>query len=112
MPAQIIDGNALADQIVAGLRDEVAGLKAAGRTPLLVAVQVGENAASRVYIKNQKESCEKIGIPYRLDELPATTTQADLAAHIGKLNADPRVTGIILQMPLPEGVDSRAAQRA
>ncbi len=112
MSAQVIDGNALADRIVAGLKEEVAGLKAAGRAPLLVAVQVGENAASRVYIKNQKESCEKIGISYRLDELPATTTQADLAAHIGKLNADPRVTGVILQMPLPEGLDSRAAQRS
>jgi len=112
VPAQIIDGNAVADRIVAELAAEVAKLKAAGRGPLLVAVQVGENAASRVYIKNQKESCEKIGISYRLDELPATTTQADLAAHIGKLNADPRVTGVILQMPLPEGLDPRAAQRA
>lgn len=112
MTAQIVDGAALADGIVAGLRDEVAGLKAAGRQPRLVAVQVGENAASRVYIKNQRESCERIGIAYRLDELPATASQADLAAHIGSLNADPRVTGVILQMPLPEGLDPRAAQRA
>jgi len=112
MAAQVVNGNAVADLIVNGLKAEVAGLKAAGRAPLLVAVQVGENAASRVYIKNQKGSCEKIGITYRLDELSAASTQADLAAHIGKLNADPRVTGVILQMPLPEGLDPRAAQRA
>ena len=92
MPAVVIDGNAVADRITDELKVEVGKLKAAGRGPLLVAVQVGENAASRVYIKNQKESCEKIGIAYRLDELNAATTQADLAAHLGKLNADPAVT--------------------
>jgi methylenetetrahydrofolate dehydrogenase (NADP+)/methenyltetrahydrofolate cyclohydrolase len=112
MPAQLIDGNALAKRITADLKAEVEKLKKGGRAPLLVAVQVGENAASRVYIKNQKESCEKIGITYRLDELPATATQADLAAHIGKLNADKAVTGVILQMPLPEGLDPRGAQRS
>jgi methylenetetrahydrofolate dehydrogenase (NADP+)/methenyltetrahydrofolate cyclohydrolase len=112
MPAQLIDGGALAKRITADLKAEVEKLKKAGRAPLLVAVQVGENAASRVYIKNQKESCEKIGISYRLDELPAAATQADLAAHIGKLNADPAVTGVILQMPLPEGLDARTAQRS
>jgi len=112
MAAQIINGNTVANRITDELKAEVAKLKAAGRAPLLVAVQVGENAASRVYIKNQKESCEKIGITYRLDELSATSTQADLAAHIGKLNADRTVTGVILQMPLPEGLDPRAAQRA
>jgi methylenetetrahydrofolate dehydrogenase (NADP+)/methenyltetrahydrofolate cyclohydrolase len=112
MAAQIINGNAVAGQIIAELKAEVARLKAAGRAPLLVAVQVGENAASRVYIKNQQQSCEEAGITYRLDELPATSTQADLAAHIGKLNADRAVSGVILQMPLPEGLDARAAQRA
>ncbi len=110
MTAQIIDGNSVADAIVEGLKGEVEKLKAAGKPPLLVAVQVGENAASRVYIKNQRENCEKIGISYRLDELPAETTQDGLAEHIRKLNADPAVSGVILQMPLPEGVDARKAQ--
>ena len=112
MTAQLIDGSVLAEGIVTGLRTEIAALKAAGRPPLLVAVQVGENAASRVYVKNQKENCEKAGIRYRLDELSAGTSQVALAAHIGKLNADPAVSGVILQMPLPEGLDPRAAQRA
>ncbi len=110
MTAEIIDGNAVAAGVTDGLKAEVEKLKAAGREPLLVAVQVGENAASRVYIKNQRGSCEKIGISYRLDELPAEASQADLAAHIGKLNADPAVSGVILQMPVPEGIDPRKAQ--
>jgi methylenetetrahydrofolate dehydrogenase (NADP+)/methenyltetrahydrofolate cyclohydrolase len=110
MTAQIIDGNSVADGIVEGLKAEVDKLKSAGKPPLLVAVQVGENAASRVYIKNQRENCEKIGISYRLDELAADTTQEGLGEHIRKLNADSAVSGVILQMPLPEGVDARKAQ--
>jgi methylenetetrahydrofolate dehydrogenase (NADP+)/methenyltetrahydrofolate cyclohydrolase len=110
MTAQLIDGNAVAQGIISQLQADVEKLKAAGKPPLLVAVQVGENPASRVYIKNQRASCEKIGISYRLDELPAETTQDGLAAHLGKLNADAAVTGVILQMPVPEGVDPRKAQ--
>jgi len=110
MTAQLIDGNAVAEGIIGGLTAEIEKLKASGNAPQLVAVQVGENPASRVYIRNQRESCEKIGIAYRLDELPADTTQDALSAHIRGLNADAAVSGVILQMPLPEGVDARRAQ--
>jgi methylenetetrahydrofolate dehydrogenase (NADP+)/methenyltetrahydrofolate cyclohydrolase len=110
MTARIVDGNLIADGIIGGLARKVDALKSAGRPPLLVAVQVGENPASRVYIRNQRESCEKIGIGYRLDELPQTTGQSDLAAHLDRLNADVGVTGVILQMPLPAGLDARRAQ--
>jgi methylenetetrahydrofolate dehydrogenase (NADP+) / methenyltetrahydrofolate cyclohydrolase len=110
MSAVLIDGNAVADGIVSGLKADVEKLTAAGKGPQLVAVQVGENPASRVYIRNQRESCEKIGISYRLDELPAETNQEQLGEHLRKLNADSAVSGVILQMPLPEGVDAREAQ--
>jgi methylenetetrahydrofolate dehydrogenase (NADP+) / methenyltetrahydrofolate cyclohydrolase len=110
MTAQLIDGNAVAEKIIANLKSEIETLTKAGTTPQLIAVQVGENRASRVYIKNQRESCEKIGISYRLDELAAETTQSELSAHISKLNADQTANGIILQMPVPEGIDAGVAQ--
>lgn len=112
MGATIIDGQALADRITAELKAEIAAFKAQGGAVHLVAIQVGENAASRIYIRNQKASCEAAGIDYTLLELPETTTQEALAAKIADLNADPTVTGIIQQLPLPKGLDPRAAQGA
>ena len=110
MAAQIIDGEALANEIRESIKGDIVKIQQAGGALQLVAVQVGENAASRVYVKKQKQSCEEIGIPYRLDELDAQTTQEGLLAHIEKLNADDAVTGIILQMPLPEGCNAREVQ--
>lgn len=111
MPAGIIDGKQIADGIIEGLKAEIAELKTKGKVVHLHAVQVGENPASRVYIRNQQKSCEEIGIQYSLDELPADTTQEGLHQHIQKLNADPDTTGIILQMPVPPGLSARLAQR-
>ena len=110
MTAQIIDGDAVANGIKEGLKAEIESLKAAGKGPHLVAVQVGENPASAIYVKSQKKSCEEIGIEYTLDELSAETTEEQVLAHIGQLNSDPKVTGMILQMPLPAGVDARRIQ--
>jgi len=112
MAAAIIDGEAVADQITADLKAEIEAFKQQGGAVHLVAVQVGENAASRIYINNQKKSCEAAAIDYTLLELPETTTQEELEAKIAELNADPTVTGIIQQMPLPKGLDPRAAQGA
>jgi methylenetetrahydrofolate dehydrogenase (NADP+)/methenyltetrahydrofolate cyclohydrolase len=77
---------------------------------LLVAFQVGENPASQVYVRNQKKSCEEAGIAYRLDELPENAAQQAVEEHIRMLNADEEVTGLILQMPLPAGLDARRVQ--
>ena len=112
MSATMIDGEAVARGILEAVKADVEVLKAAGRPVHLFAVQVGENPASRVYVRNQKASCEEIGIDYTLDELPAETTQEELAAHLGKLNESPDCTGIILQMPLPDQIDRREAQLA
>jgi methylenetetrahydrofolate dehydrogenase (NADP+)/methenyltetrahydrofolate cyclohydrolase len=111
MSAKILDGEVLAAKMKTEISAQVANLKSTGKSVLLNAVQVGENAASRVYVKNQKKACEEVGITYELKELPAETTQDELLSFIDGLNADPKVTGIILQMPLPEGVDSRTVQR-
>ena len=110
MAATIIDGKAVADRITADLKAEIEAFKTEGGAVHLVAVQVGENPASRIYIKNQKASCEAAGIDYTLLELPEETSQADLEGRLEDLNADPKVTGIILQMPLPKGLDPRASQ--
>ncbi len=110
MSAKLLNGEPLAVTIKEGLKKEIEELKGKGITPSLVAVQVGENPASRIYIRNQKKSCEEIGIDYQLHELSAETTEEELLQFIGKLNGDARVTGIILQMPLPSQINSRRIQ--
>lgn len=110
MTAEIIDGAGVAAKMIAQVKAEAEELAAKGKAPFLVAVQVGENPASRVYIRNQKKSCEEAGIRYRLDELPEDATQSAVAEHISGLNAEPEVTGVILQMPLPAGLDARQVQ--
>ena len=110
MSAIIIDGESVAGKIRTQLIEEIGDLKKSGFYPHLKAVQVGENAASRLYVQNQQKQCETIGIKYTLDELSADIKETALIEHINKLNNDPQVTGIILQMPLPEGIDAKKVQ--
>jgi methylenetetrahydrofolate dehydrogenase (NADP+)/methenyltetrahydrofolate cyclohydrolase len=112
MPAELIDGKAVADGILSELRAEIAEMKGAGKTPRLAAVQANDNPGSKIYVKNQKKSCEDVGLAYDLHELPPDTTQDGIIARIGELAEDSSVHGIILQMPVPPGVDARALQRA
>ena len=92
MPAQLLKGKPMADKIKADVKKEVEDLKAKGVSPSLVAIQVGENDASRVYTNAQKKNAELCGIKYELQELPASMTQEQLIKHIDGLNADPNVT--------------------
>jgi len=110
MTAQIIDGKAVADKIQQRLKREVEEMAATGRTPHLVAVIATENRGAHIYASNQQRSCEEIGIKYTLSELPADATEEQLIENIAKLSADPDVTGIIIQMPLPPGCDGRKLQ--
>lgn len=110
MPAQLLKGKPLADKIKGDVKKEVEGLKGKGVSPSLVAIQVGENEASRVYTNAQKKNAELCGIKYELQELPADMTQEQLLKHIDGLNTDPNVTGIILQMPVPEQIDAKVCQ--
>ena len=112
MAARIIDGEAVAKGIRDAVKADAVALRASGRAVHLFAVQVGANAASQVYVRNQQASCEELGIDYTLDVLPAETSEAALIDHLGKLNASSECTGIILQMPLPEQIDRRKAQAA
>jgi len=108
MPARLIDGHALADRIRAELVPGIAAVQeATGAPPRLVAVLAGDNPGARVYARSQAKSCEEVGIAYDLVEMPADSTADALAAKIDSLADDPTVHGILLQMPLPEGVNAR-----
>ena len=113
MAAKIIDGKSLAANFKEDIKREVRELKERHKMiPLLTAIQVGENPASRVYVKNQRESCEEVGIGYQLHELPETTSQEELLKFVEKLNRDDKVSGIILEMPLPPRINARRVQMA
>jgi methylenetetrahydrofolate dehydrogenase (NADP+)/methenyltetrahydrofolate cyclohydrolase len=89
---------------------EVENLKARGVFPSLVAIQVGQNDASSGHTSAQRRNTSELGIAYDLHELPEDTTQDQLLKHIANLNADSKVTGIILQMPLPAQIDAKVCQ--
>ena len=112
MAAEIIDGKVVAEAIKEQVSADATALAEAGRAPRLVAVQVGENAASRIYTNMQRKSCESVGIQYDLLELPDEMTEDELLAKVGELNADPAVSGLILQMPVPPQIDARKVQVA
>lgn len=109
MTAEILDGNAVAEEVRKQVIEDVHSLQRQGQTPFLVALQVGENPASRIYASMQERSCGKVGIRYELQTLPVKTTQNELLAHLAMLNASPEVTGLILQLPVPEHIDPRKA---
>ncbi|MCX8083069.1 MAG: bifunctional 5,10-methylenetetrahydrofolate dehydrogenase/5,10-methenyltetrahydrofolate cyclohydrolase [bacterium] len=106
----LIDGKILAEKIKGEVAKEMEILKTEGIVPKLVAVQVGENPASAVYTNQQKKNCEKAGIVYELKNLPADISEENVILEIEKLNRDSSITGIILQLPLPEGMDTRKVQ--
>ncbi|NQT00377.1 MAG: bifunctional 5,10-methylenetetrahydrofolate dehydrogenase/5,10-methenyltetrahydrofolate cyclohydrolase [Candidatus Omnitrophica bacterium] len=110
MSAKLLDGEALAAKIKQGLKKEIKNLSKAGHQPHLVAVQVGENPASRVYVKQQKKACEEMGLVYELKELGAEISFEELTYTIDELNKEKKVSGIILQMPLPAHLDARTIQ--
>ncbi len=104
MAAQLLEGKIIATKIKEGLKKEIATLKS---KPKLVSVQVGENPASALYIKSQKKAAENLGIEYVLETLDAKITQEALLKMIDGLNEDETVSGIIVQLPLPKGIDHR-----
>jgi len=107
MKAQIIDGKAIAARIRAGLKTRVAELLAGGIQPGLAVILAGDDPASQVYVRNKTAACAEIGFRTFDHRLPATVTEPDLLALVGELNHDPAVDGILVQMPLPVGLDGR-----
>lgn len=106
MSAQILDGKALSERIVDSLRQRVDALVAAGkRPPALAVILVGDDPASSIYVRNKRRACERADVRSVSHDLPASTTQAELLALIDRLNEDPEVDGILVQMPLPAQID-------
>ena len=100
--AIILDGKKLRDKILDDLKNKVAVL--AG-TPKLVVISVGDDAASKIYVNNKKKYAEKIGIAAEIVEYPQSVSQEVLLKEIARLNNDPKVTAILVQLPLPEHID-------
>ncbi len=102
MTAKIIDGKEIAQQIRTELAADVQHLKAKGIVPGLGVILVGEDPASKSYVTAKEKACHDIGIFSDDNRLPADATQAELLALIAKMNADPRINGILVQLPLPK----------
>jgi methylenetetrahydrofolate dehydrogenase (NADP+) / methenyltetrahydrofolate cyclohydrolase len=112
MTAQIIDGSAIAEQIRAKVKEETARLRETGKPiPGLATVLVGENPASQVYVRNKQKACAEVGIQSFGFNLPASASQQEIEKLVSDLNADPRVNGILVQLPLPAGLDEESVLR-
>ncbi|MDD2558203.1 MAG: bifunctional methylenetetrahydrofolate dehydrogenase/methenyltetrahydrofolate cyclohydrolase FolD [Desulfuromonadaceae bacterium] len=112
MAATLIDGKALAASMREQLAASVAELKRESVVPGLAVVLVGDDPASRVYVSMKEKACAKVGIFSDEHRLPAETTQEELLALVDKLNADPRIDGILVQLPLPAHIDEDAVLTA
>src|SRR5437763_8047145 len=106
MAARILDGKSLAAQVRSAVKNEVAALSQRGIRPGLAVVLAGDNAASRVYVKNKVRACEETGVRSELYELPGSISEEALLDRVLALNDDAAVHGILVQLPLPKQVDA------
>jgi methylenetetrahydrofolate dehydrogenase (NADP+)/methenyltetrahydrofolate cyclohydrolase len=112
MSAQIIDGVKIAEKVRNRVKEEVANWVAEGHSaPGLATVLVGENPASQVYVRSKQKACGEAGIQSFGFNLPASSTQEEVEALVRQLNADPKVNGILVQLPLPAGLDEERVLR-
>ena len=113
MPATIIDGKAVAASVRAEIAREVAALRdRTGQVPGLATILVGDDPASSIYVANKRKASAEAGIADHHQHLPAQSTQAEVAAAIEACNRDPEISGILLQLPLPPGLDGAALTAA
>jgi 5,10-methylene-tetrahydrofolate dehydrogenase/methenyl tetrahydrofolate cyclohydrolase len=113
MTAVIIDGTAVAEQIRAKVAEDVNEWVAAGHArPGLATVLVGENPASQVYVRSKQKACAQVGIESYGHVIPADVSQSELEKLVANLNDDPKVNGILVQLPLPAGLDEEKVLRA
>jgi len=110
--SHLIEGRTIAEKVYAELRGEIAELKKSGRTPGLAVVLVGDNPASRAYVRSKDKMCRDLGLHSVKLELPAETSQEDLLARVQDLNRDPAIHGILVQSPPPRHIDEAAIIRA
>jgi methylenetetrahydrofolate dehydrogenase (NADP+) / methenyltetrahydrofolate cyclohydrolase len=110
--ANLIDGRAVAEKVYGDLRREIADVKSKGITPGLAVILVGDNPASRAYVRSKDKMCRELGLYSVKLELPASTTQANLLARVQELNQDAAIHGILVQSPPPKQIDEAAIVRA
>jgi len=110
--AKLIDGRAIADKVYVDLRSEIAELKLKGVTPGLAVILVGDNPASRAYVRSKDKMCRELGLHSVKLELPTSTTQAELLSRVEEFNHDSNIHGILVQSPPPEHIDEAAIVRA
>ncbi len=112
MPARLIDGTAIGGRLRAELQAEVRTLRGRGITPGLAAVLVGDNPASATYVRMKGKACEDAGLYHETIRLPRDTSETELLALVDRLNADPKIHGILVQLPLPQQIHTqRVLQR-
>lgn len=105
MPAQLIDGNLLSQQLRADIAQRAAALTAKGNQPGLAVILVGEDPASQVYVRNKVKACGDAGFHSVLEKYESTLSEDDLLKRIAALNNDPKIHGILVQMPLPKHIN-------
>jgi len=110
--SHLIEGRAIAEKVYAELHGEIAELKRRGRTPGLAVVLVGDNPASRAYVRSKDKMCRDLGLHSVKLEMPADTTQDELLRRVHDLNGDPAIHGILVQSPPPRHIDEAAVVRA
>jgi methylenetetrahydrofolate dehydrogenase (NADP+)/methenyltetrahydrofolate cyclohydrolase len=110
--ANLIDGRVIAEKVYVDLRREIAELKPKGVTPGLAVILIGDDPASRAYVRSKDKMCRELGLHSVKLELPASTTQTDLLGRVKELNADPGIHGILVQSPPPAHIDEGAIVRA
>src|SRR5437867_9106860 len=111
MPAKLIDGTSIGAGMRAELKGRIAALNARRVTPGLAAVLVGDNPASATYVKMKGKACEEAGLYHDTIVLPRETSEAELLGLVDKLNADPKIHGILVQLPLPSQIDTQKVLR-
>src|SRR5436309_5823612 len=110
--ANLMDGRGIAEKVYVDLRREIADLKSRGVMPGLAVILVGDNPASRAYVRSKDKMCRDLGLHSVKLELPASTTQAELLARVEELNHDPTIHGILVQSPPPKQIDEPTIVRA
>src|SRR5258708_4280716 len=101
MAATLLDGATIAQQVYAQLKERIRLLHSRGVQPGLAAVLVGENSASRIYLKNKAQACQDVGVHSEILRFAADATEEQIFATLQHLNANPRIHGILVQLPLP-----------
>ena len=108
MPAQILDGKIEASRVFQDLQPRIGALTARGIRPGIVVIRVGDDPASEIYVRSKAKKAEELGLSGEIRHFPESLSEADLLAEIARLNQDPEVDGILVQLPLPSHMSSRA----